>query len=167
LAFNEINQGTVGINGLTSPIIDPLQYQFKLVNISDNGHRADGLQAVYDLAINENVAALIGSDWSSLTIPQAMLAGIFKVPMVSGSSTSNDLQDRGMHTLYIYIYIYTSYIHIYIIYIYIYMLVCCMNICEYIYIYWHSLEHIVYTYMCVYQHAVRDECKCLSLPFLA
>ena len=96
MAFNEINQGKVGINGLTSPIIDPAAYQFKVYNISDNGHRPDGLSAVYELAANQNVAAIIGSDWSFLTIPQAMLAGVFKVPMISGSSTSNELKSRGM-----------------------------------------------------------------------
>ena len=42
-AIDEINQGTIGILGLQTPIIDPTQYQFQIYNYSDTGLQTTAL----------------------------------------------------------------------------------------------------------------------------
>ena len=49
LAVNEINEGTVGILGLKTPIIDPTKYQLKIYNYSDEFTKSTTLLSVIDL----------------------------------------------------------------------------------------------------------------------
>ena len=93
LAVYEINKGLL-VNGLKSPILDPLQYQLVVSNYSDFATQRYGLLGALNLMQSDDVSVIVGSDWSSVSKVIALVTGMLNTPQISGSSTSNLLSSK-------------------------------------------------------------------------